>query len=309
MTEPPRKPPEGFESFEALGDIFADFFSKTGKHGSTDVSMPLALSLHEAAHGCTREVEVPRTRVCSLCEGTGGARSAQFTSCAACAGRGETRSKHGALEVANVCETCGGRRGRWSVPCSACDAMGRVSDTPTRMNVTVPPGVRPGQTLRLEGQGDRPHLFLRLDVELPEGLSIEGDHLVARVRLDAGRAARGGTLTVPWIDGSARVVVPPRTEHGARLVKRAWGLSPLNTPFSPPPAEGVPYRSGEAGQRGDLIVVITIGTDPDALLEAELAAMPPSAPPTRRLNRAKVRAASISLAIVAVVIGYLLVSR
>ncbi|MBN8609484.1 MAG: hypothetical protein J0L92_02810 [Deltaproteobacteria bacterium] len=195
------------------------------------------------------------------------------------------------------------------------------SDGVGHVKVAIPPGIRTGQSLRLEGQGDRRradaatgghtelppgHLFLVIELDLPKGLSIEGNDLVARVRLDPAKAARGGTIVVPWIDGTARVVVPPRTQHEARLVKRGWGLSPLNTPFSPPPEEDTPYRSADAGERGDLVVIVSHGDDPDTMLEAELAAMPAR---RTRFGENEVRAASIGLAIVAAVIGYMLLSR
>jgi molecular chaperone DnaJ len=310
--------------FEGFQGIFEDFFggASQGKGRGADLSMPLRLSLHEAVHGCTREIEVPRRSTCTRCSGSGGASTARFTTCAACSGRRQTTTKRGAFELATPCETCRGRGGQWSIPCAGCDATGEVADEPSRVKVTVPPSVRPGQQLRLPGQGHRPkpdaktadgsppaagHLYLAIEIDLPRGLSIEGDHLVASVRLDADKAARGGTLTVPWIDGAARVSVPPRTPHDARIVKRGWGLLPLNTPFSPPPEAGAPYRSVESGARGDLVVVVSHGSDPDAILDAELAALP-AQPPTASVPP-EVRALAVGLAIVAATIGYLLLSR
>ena len=132
------------------------------------------------------------------------------------------------------------------------------------------------------------------------------------MRLDPAKARRGGILNVPWIEGSTRVEVPPGTPHEGRIVKRGWGLAPLGAPFSPPPDDVAPYRSNEVGPRGDLIVVVLTTADPEKVLEAELAAMPPTTRAdllSRRVPPPEVRALAVGLMIVAMTIGYLLLSR
>jgi hypothetical protein len=232
----------------------------------------------------------------------------------------------GAFRTTTPCEVCAGARGRWSRPCGVCDGRGFERGT-SQVKVTVPPGVRPGQRLRLKGLGRAPlpdargpdgspalagDLYVVLEIELPRGLTVEGDDLVVTVRLDPAKARRGGALNVPWIEGSTRVEVPPETAHEARIVKRGWGLMPLSVPFSPPPEEGAPYRTNEVGARGNLVVVVLTTADPEKVLEAELAATPPTTRTdlaARRGTPTEVRALAIGLAIVAATIGYLLLSR
>ncbi len=319
MTNPFGDSQKIFEDFQG---IFGEMFGKASTGRGSDLSVPLKLTLHEAVHGCAREVNVQRTRSCPLCRGTGGLPGASFATCATCEGRGITTASPGAFKIQTECTACRGRRGRWNRPCDVCDGRGDTPDTPARVKVTVPPSVRPGQKLRLEGQGNPSRedakgtsgkvpeagdLYLAIDVDVPRGLTIEGDDLVAQVRLDAAKSKRGGTITVPWIDGSTRVVIPPSSAHGARIVKRGWGLLPLGTAFSPPIDDGSPYRSGDVGVRGDLVVVVSHGADLDTLLEAELAETPAIPPPTSRAP--EVRALFVGLAIVTAAISYLLLSR
>lgn len=315
--------------FDDFQSIFGDFFAGAGgkRQGrGADLLVETKLSLHDAAHGLTRAIEVPRESPCPMCRGTGGLPGATFETCARCEGRGQTMRTQGAFRTTTPCEVCAGARGRWSRPCGVCDGRGFERGT-SQVKVTVPPGVRPGQRLRLPGLGRGPlpdareadgspgragDLYVVLDVELPRGLAIDGDDLVVTVRLDPAKARRGGILNVPWIDGSARVEVPAGTPHEARIVKRGWGLAPLSVPFSPPPEEGAPYRSNDAGARGDLVVVVLTTADPEKVLEAELAATPPTTRAdlaVRRAVPAEVRALAIGFAIVAATIGYLLLSR
>jgi molecular chaperone DnaJ len=314
-----------FDDFESMfGDLFAGRRKSSGR--GADLRVETKLTLHEAAHGLTKTLDVPRETPCPMCRGTGGLPGATFETCSRCEGRGQALRTQGAFRITAPCEACGGTRGQWSRPCGVCEGRGVERGT-RQVDVTVPPGVRPGQRLRLQGLGRAPlpdargpdgapapagDLYVVLDITLPRGLAIDGDDLVVTVRLDPAKAQRGGILHVPWIEGSTRVEVPAGTPHEARIVKRGWGLAPLGVPFSPPPDDAVPYRANQAGPRGDLVVVVSTTADPEKVLETELAATPPTTPAgyaARRGPPAEVRALAIGLAFVAATIGYLLLSR
>lgn len=283
--------------FDELQSVLGSLFHPASGRGR-DLEVDLKVTLPEAVHGATKAIEAPGETFCATCKGTGGAPDATFATCAVCRGRGS-------------CGACRGRRGRWSPPCGACGGRGLHAYT-HQVKVTVPPGVRPAQRLRLKGLGGPPrphappkegaapeagHLYVDLVVETPRGMAIEGDDLVVRVRLDPAAARRGGTLKVPWVEGVTHLLIPPGTAHGDRIVKPGWGLGPLGEPFARPPEDGAPYRSLAVGERGDLVVVALLSTfDSDSALDAELATPEP----------ASGGPLVVGLAIVAVVLGALL---
>jgi DnaJ-class molecular chaperone len=332
-SEPDRRgdggpPPE--ELFAQFGDIFRDLFGAAGAGGTAhrggDLELPLSVTLAEAVRGVERTISVPRWTACSFCKGEGGQPGATATPCDACAGRGQRVRTEGAFRMATPCDVCGGAGRRWSRPCPVCE--GRCGSRATSsVRVTVPAGVQAGQKLRLRGQaspradGTPGDLFLDVRIEPHATLTREGDDLVARVRVSPELAARGGELRVPWLDGEARVLVPPGTAHRDRLVRRGWGGVPLGQPYTPPPADDPsPYRAQEIAGRGDLVVVALVGESLDDALERELAATPDRPRPPGAGAReatsgasvdgydaAAVRLGAVVVALVALAIGLVLV--
>lgn len=122
--------------------------------------------------------------------------------------------------------------------------------------VVVPPGSRPGATLRLAGcgePGDPPgDLLVDLQLELEPGLTVEGDDVHTTIDVPLRRLYQGGRLEVALPFGTFDVRVPPATAPHRTLRLRGRGLP------------GV-------GGRGDLIVafrVVMPAKGDRALLEA-----------------------------------------
>jgi len=117
-----------------------------------------------------------------------------------------------------------------------------------RIDVTIPPGVRDGQRLRVAGEGavradgSRGDLFLRIQVTDDAGFERRGDDLATEVSIGLTEAVLGTQVAVPTPSGSSLTVrVPAETQHGARLRLRGQGLP----------------RAGGAG-RGDMLVRIVV---------------------------------------------------
>ncbi len=100
------------------------------------------------------------------------------------------------------------------------------------MNVRIPPGVRDGETLRLEGQG-RPSLatgapgdlLLTLEVAPHPRFRREGEDLHVDVPVTLGEALRGSTVSVPTLDGAIKLRVPAGTQSGQTLRARGKGVT------------------------------------------------------------------------------------
>jgi curved DNA-binding protein len=115
------------------------------------------------------------------------------------------------------------------------------------LEVEIPPGARDGQRIRLSGQGspgagggESGDLFLRVRLKPHPRFRVQGRDLYVDLAVSPWEAALGADVSVPTLDGSARVKVPAGSSSGRRLRLRGQGLP------------------GGAGSAGDLYAVVMI---------------------------------------------------
>ena len=122
-------------------------------------------------------------------------------------------------------------------------------DLPTgrTVEISVPVGTRPGQVIRLKGQGQpgalggRPGDALVTIEFVPHPLfKVEGDTLRREIAITLDEAVLGAKVRVPTLDGPVTLSVPPKSSGGRALRLKGKGLP----------------RSG--GGRGDLLVTLKI---------------------------------------------------
>jgi len=112
------------------------------------------------------------------------------------------------------------------------DAQGRVSLQARTLDVKIPAGVRPGQLIRLAGQGGAGHggaaagdLFLEVHFKPHPRFRVDGAHLVADLPVAPWEAALGAVVPVALPDGSTlKVRVPAGAQSGRSLSVRGKGL-------------------------------------------------------------------------------------
>jgi DnaJ-class molecular chaperone len=100
-----------------------------------------------------------------------------------------------------------------------------------RVKVRIPPGVEHGGTVRLQGRGDAGtgggpagDLFLVLNVEPHPDFRREGRDLLCDVPVGLARAALGGTVEVPSLDGPTRITIPAGTRSGQKFRLKGKGV-------------------------------------------------------------------------------------
>lgn len=130
------------------------------------------------------------------------------------------------------------------------------------IDVTIPEGLRDGQTLRLRGRGNpginggpAGDVFVDVSVK-PHGLfRIEGDNLAIDVPVTLREAVLGGKVEVPTVTGTVAIRVPANTSSGTAFRLRGKGL-----------------KNSKTGTSGDLIARtrIVLPEKPDPALEAFL---------------------------------------
>jgi len=97
------------------------------------------------------------------------------------------------------------------------------------VDVTVPPGVRDGQSLRLSGLGapgpaGHGDLYVKLRIREHPSFRRDGDDLHVDVPVTVEEAVLGGKVSVPGPTGEVTITVPPRTPSGRSLRLRGLGV-------------------------------------------------------------------------------------
>jgi molecular chaperone DnaJ len=258
------KPPRPEELNEILLDALGGLFGrqKAGDRGE-DLRYTLVLSLEDAARGVERSVTVLRTLTCRDCAGTGDAAEGRVA-CEPCKGTGRSATRR---FLRNDCAHCAGKGYRRAARCGGWGGAGRPT-AEEQLRVKVPPGVATGQKLKLRGKGnDGPgvlggvegppgDLLVVIDVEDHPLFRRRGNDLLCEVPIRFADAALGAEVTVPTLDGTTRIRVPPGTPSG-----KSFRL----------PGRGVPAHDG--GGRGDLharvVVEVPATLPPEAVAALE----------------------------------------
>lgn len=194
----------GGESFDASG--FSDFFETLfgGSRGSRhtqgfrqsrdmrgqDLESELALTLEEAYHGGERNLQFSSRDICGSCQG---------------AGRTGT----------GICASCGGTGSKPSVKTLA---------------VKIPAGIAEDSKIRLKGQGGQGlnggtsgDLYLKVRYLPHQNFTINGHDLETVITVRPEQAVLGEKISVPTLDGTILLTVPPKAHNGQKLRLRQKG--------------------------------------------------------------------------------------
>ena len=96
----------------------------------------------------------------------------------------------------------------------------------------IPTGVREGQKIRLAGQGRTAagrrgpagDLYLVVRFEKHPDFRVDGSDLIYDMEVPAWKAVLGGEVSVPTLDGSVRLKIPPGTQPGRKFRINGRGL-------------------------------------------------------------------------------------
>jgi molecular chaperone DnaJ len=257
--------------FGAFGDLFGEFFGKTGgSRRGKDLRLELDVELVELSEGGVRDIEVRRGKLCRTCTGTGYEPHTKLTECRACNGNGLSKKpvKTGRLIHVPQCDDCHGR-GKIGTSCDGCMGLG-TQPVIEKLALTIPPGVSPGASLRLKNRGDElrdgetGHLYVVLGEKKHPRLTRKEADLYVDLVVPPEIADVGGELTVDGLLGPHVVEIPPGVKDLGTLTLRGYGMAqrgktdavPAPMPTEPE-HEPDPYRGAPTG-RGDLIVVLRV---------------------------------------------------
>jgi DnaJ-class molecular chaperone len=185
-------------------DLFGSFFDDIGlgtrfrrrPTRGQDLEQPVEVTLEEAFSGTTRLLQVRREEPCPACQGRG---ILQTRFCPSCAGRG-------------------------------------VVTRLRKLEAKIPPGVRDGSRVRLEGEGGqgvaggaRGDLYLVITVQPHPLFERKGDDLYVEVAVPLTKAVLGGEVEVPSLKGKLALRIPPETQNGRVFRLAGQGMPRLGS--------------------------------------------------------------------------------
>ncbi|QKT08597.1 molecular chaperone DnaJ [Gordonia sp. X0973] len=248
----------GADAGGGLGDILGGMFGGGGGGRSTgrgtasrprrgqDLEAETTLSFRDAAKGTTVSMRVTSPSPCTTCHGSGAKPGTSPRMCPRCNGSGFVSRNQGAFGFSEPCRDCQGTGSIIEDPCPDCGGNG-VQVRARNINVRIPVGVEDGQRIRLAGQGEAGmrgapsgDLFVTVHVTGDKLFTRSGNDLKVELPVSFSELVLGATVSVPTLDGSVGVKIPPNTADGRTLRVRG---------------RGVPKR---AGGSGDLLVTVKV---------------------------------------------------
>ncbi len=237
----------GGADFSGFGDIFDTFFGGGGRQTrnpnapqrGNDLRYDLHISFEEAVFGCKKEIEILREEECDVCHGSGAKEGTSPETCPVCHGSGQVRTQQntifGSFASTHPCERCRGTGKIISDPCPRCNGKGRIRRR-RKINVTIPAGIDSGQSINLRGEGEQGKkggpagdLFVRITVAPHNKFVRRGSDIFLDLDIDFAKAALGGEVTVPTLEGEATLKIPEGTQTGSRFRMRNQGVVYINT--------------------------------------------------------------------------------
>ncbi len=193
----------GFESsadiFNNFGDIFGDIFGnrsyreRTRPQKGPDLRHDITISFTDAALGSERQLRFTKSEACDTCNGTG--------------------AKNGASTV-----------------CPQCNGEGRVAKTRS-LSVKIPVGINNGSALKLSGQGEAGirggragDLYIHVKIASHPYFEREGLNIRYDAHIPFTKAALGGEIEIPTLNGKATLKVPKCTQSNQTLRMSGQGI-------------------------------------------------------------------------------------
>ncbi len=233
----------GFDFSGSFADVFDDLFGEFmgrrpqgGRSRGADLRYDLEITLEDAYRGRQATIDVPTSITCEPCHGTGAASGSSPVACQTCNGQGRVRAAQGFFTIERTCPACQGQGRVIRDPCAVCSGAGRIRRTRT-LSVSIPAGVEDGTRIRLAREGEAGmrgappgDLYIFLSLKPHTLFEREGADLHCRVPISFPRAALGGEIEVPTLEGvNTKVAIPAGTQTGRRFRLRGKGMPVLHS--------------------------------------------------------------------------------
>ena len=232
---------------DAFGDIFGDIFGggRGGNRGGgpqvyrgADLRYNLEISLEQAAHGFDTTIRVPSWDNCETCHGSGAKPGTSPTTCTTCGGHGQVRMQQGFFSIQQTCSKCHGTGKIIPTPCPTCNGAGRIKRNKT-LEVAIPAGIDEGMRIRSSGNGEpgmnggpAGDLYVEIHIKAHPVFQRDGDDLHCEMPISFAKAALGGEIEVPTLNGKASFTIPEGTQTGKTFRLRSKGIKGVRSGYA-----------------------------------------------------------------------------
>lgn len=240
--------------FSQFGDIFgggAGGFSGFGGFGGggasrgrranrgSNIRVKVNMSLKDIVNGVEKKIKVNKYVSCNTCSGSGAeGGSSGYTTCNTCKGAGQvnriTNTFLGQMQTATACPTCGGDGKIITDKCDTCHGDGIVKSDET-IEIKIPAGVEGGMQLSVGGKGNMGarngvpgDLIVLIEEEEHPELKRDGLNILYDLYISFADAILGTEITVPTVNGKAKIKIEPGTQGGKVLRLRNKGIPEVN---------------------------------------------------------------------------------
>lgn len=244
----------GGMSMDDIFSMFGDIFGGRGGFGGgfgggyssnqqrrfrgSDLRVKVKLNLKEISTGVEKKFKLKKYVQCSHCHGTGAEGNNGTETCPTCKGSGSViRNQQtilGTMQTRVTCSTCGGEGKIVKEKCKECSGEGIVYGEEV-VTVKIPAGVGEGMQLTMSGKGNAGKhngipgdLLILIEEEPDKDLIRDEDDLIYNLLLSFPKAALGGTVEIPTVDGKVKVKIEAGTQPGKVLRIRGKGLPSVN---------------------------------------------------------------------------------
>jgi molecular chaperone DnaJ len=231
---------------DAFGDIFGDIFGGGARGGrgagpqvyrGADLRYNLEITLEQAASGFDTTIRVPSWDKCETCHGSGAKPGTSPTTCPTCAGHGQVRMQQGFFSIQQTCPKCHGTGKVVTDPCAPCGGAGRIKRNKT-LEVKIPAGIDNGMRIRSSGNGEPGtnggppgDLYVEIHIKQHQVFQREGDDLHCEMPISFAKAALGGEIEVPTLNGKASFTIPEGTQSGKTFRLRSKGIKGVRSGY------------------------------------------------------------------------------
>ncbi|MGH6631380.1 MAG: molecular chaperone DnaJ, partial [Burkholderiales bacterium] len=185
--------------------------------------------------GTETRIRIPTMDECETCGGSGAKPGTEPVTCQTCGGHGQVRMTQGFFSIAQTCPKCHGSGKVIQNPCPSCAGLGRIKRQKT-LSVKIPAGVDEGDRIRLSGEGEAGvnrgpagDLYVVVHIRPHEVFTREANNLHCEMPISFTKAALGGEIEIPTLDGYAKIKIPPETQSGKVFRLRGKGIKSMRS--------------------------------------------------------------------------------